>query len=58
MEIKIPSGAGTTQYLSKTESYFQFLIPTNYLDSGYLPLISTWKMVKDAHNHIPMNMIG
>ena len=46
-----------SEYLSKTESYFQFLIPTNYLDSGYLPFISTWKMVKDAHNHIPMNMI-
>ena len=47
-----------SEYLSKIESNFQFLVPTNYLDSGDLPFISTWKMVKDAHNNIPMSIIG
>ena len=34
------------------------LIPDHYLYSDVLPFTSTWKMVKDTPNHIPMNMIG
>ena len=42
----------------KNKSNFQFLIPSNYLYSGVLPFTSTWKMVKEAPNNIPMNMVG
>ena len=44
--------------LNKFRLITPFLIPADYLYSDVLPLTSTWKMVKDAHNHIPMNMIG
>ena len=38
--------------------YYLFIIALTYLDSGVLPLTSTWKMVKDTPNHILENMIG
>ena len=35
-----------------------FLIPSNHLRSVVLPFAPTWKVVKDTHNYVPMNMIG
>ena len=37
---------------------YSLLIPSNYLYSDVPPLISTSKMVKDALNNNPKNMIG
>ena len=34
------------------------LIPSYYLCPDILPFASTWKVVKDAPNYVPMNVIG
>ena len=45
-------------FVWRLESNHPLLIPANYLYSDVLPFTYTWKMVKDAPNHILMNMIG
>ena len=40
------------------KSNYPFLIPSNDLYSNVIPFTSTWKILKDAPNHIRMIMVG
>ena len=43
--------------IKRIDFNYLFRIPFNYLSSDVSPSPSTWNMVKDSPNHVPMNMI-
>ena len=45
-------------FVWRIKSNSPFLISDNCLYYDVIPFASTWKMVKEAPNHVQMNMVG